>query len=109
MGHSGRGWVALLGKLFGPVLPPPEEVSAPYMVPALELRRLLGQARAWGEPFTVQYRRFLHNRTLAFSRRGRFPGVVRERKAAATAAAVAAGAAGASSSEAEEQQSSEMK
>ena len=56
--HSGRQFNFAMGRVLGAwALPPPSGVDAfvRYTVPALQLRRMLAEARAAAEPFDLEY------------------------------------------------------
>ena len=64
VGHSGREYGPYLARVLGAaaIAPPPEwrppsrKTAEGFMVPAIELRRLLAEARAAGESFALTYR-----------------------------------------------------
>jgi hypothetical protein len=60
-GHTGREWMPLFSRTAGPYLPFSDfgrVPHVPYTVPALELRRLLLEARKQNEPFFLYYSKF---------------------------------------------------
>jgi len=64
VGHSARMWNPMLGRVIGLMAvagPVPEDAAskpdARYTLPAIELRRLIGEAKAAGESFALEYAR----------------------------------------------------
>eukprot|EP00747_Dinoflagellata_sp_TGD_P040371 gnl/TRDRNA2_/TRDRNA2_140821_c0_seq1.p1 gnl/TRDRNA2_/TRDRNA2_140821_c0~~gnl/TRDRNA2_/TRDRNA2_140821_c0_seq1.p1 ORF type:complete len:565 (+),score=53.53 gnl/TRDRNA2_/TRDRNA2_140821_c0_seq1:179-1696(+) len=57
VGHTGRQWNPMLGRVVGlhAVAGPVNSPSARYTLMAFELQRLISEARAHGESFTVEY------------------------------------------------------
>ena len=56
-GHSGRQFNFAMGRVLGAwaLPPPPAGAFVRYTVPALQLRRMLAEARAAAEPFELEY------------------------------------------------------